>query len=71
MMTTMKAVHIHSYGSPEIITYENALRPEPSEGEVLIRVQAAGVNSIDWKICSGKIKPIFRTSKYSILIIKK
>lgn len=57
-MTTMKAARIHSYGDPEVLTYEDAPRPEPGEGEVLIRVQAAGVNPIDWKIRSGQMKDI-------------
>ncbi|MFN8473296.1 MAG: NADP-dependent oxidoreductase [Anaerolineae bacterium] len=52
-MTTMKAIRIHSYGGPEVLVYEDAPIPDPGSGEVLIRVRAAGVNPIDWKIRAG------------------
>src|SRR5438552_2549956 len=46
---TMKAIRIHTHGSPEVLVYEDAPRPIPSAGEVLIHVYAAGVNPADWK----------------------
>lgn len=52
----MKAVRIHSYGGPEVLQYEDAPRPKPGKGEVLIRVHAAGVNPIDWKVGAGYMK---------------
>jgi NADPH:quinone reductase-like Zn-dependent oxidoreductase len=52
----MKAVRIHNYGGPEVLQYEDAPRPEPQAGEVLIRVLAAGVNPIDWKVREGYMK---------------
>jgi NADPH:quinone reductase-like Zn-dependent oxidoreductase len=52
----MKAVRIHSYGGPEVLQYEAAPRPKPGKGEVLIRVDAAGVNPIDWKVRAGYMK---------------
>lgn len=55
-MATMKAVRIHSYGGPEVLVYEDAPRPTPGEGEVLIRVHAAGVNPLDWKVREGYLK---------------
>jgi NADPH:quinone reductase-like Zn-dependent oxidoreductase len=55
-MATMKAVRIHEYGSPEVLRYEDAPRPTPGEGEVLIRVYAAAVNPLDWKLRSGYIQ---------------
>jgi NADPH:quinone reductase-like Zn-dependent oxidoreductase len=54
-METMKAVRIHRFGGPEALVYEDAPRPEPGEGEVLVRVHAAGVNPIDWKIREGRL----------------
>ena len=58
----MKAIRIHNYGGPEVLKYEDAPRPEPQADEVLIRVHAAGVNPIDWKIRAGHLKDILPVS---------
>ncbi len=55
-MATMKAAQIHGYGGPDVLVYEDAPRPEPKPGEILVRVHAAGVNPVDWKIRSGMFK---------------
>lgn len=55
-MATMKAVRIHEYGGPEVLRYEDAPRPEAGPGEVLIRVHAASVNPVDWKVRAGYAK---------------
>jgi len=55
-MATMKAVRIHEYGGPEVLRYEEAPRPLAGAGEVLIRVHAAGVNPVDWKVRAGFAK---------------
>lgn len=49
----MKAVVIREYGSNDVVRIEEVDRPEPGNGEMLVKVQAAGVNPIDWKIRSG------------------
>jgi NADPH:quinone reductase-like Zn-dependent oxidoreductase len=53
---TMRAVHFYAYGGPEQLVLEHVPRPEPQAGEVLVRVYAAGVNPIDWKIRKGFFK---------------
>jgi NADPH:quinone reductase-like Zn-dependent oxidoreductase len=55
-MATMKAVRIHEYGGPEVLKYEDAPRPNPAPDEILIRVHAAGVNPVDWKVRAGFAK---------------
>lgn len=52
----MKAIRIHSYGGPEVLAYEDAPPPVTGDGEVLVRVCAAGVNPVDWKIREGLLK---------------
>jgi len=51
--TTMKAVRIHEYGGIDVLKYEDAPRPTPGAGELLVRVYAAGVNPVDDKVRSG------------------
>lgn len=53
---TMRAARIHAYGSPDVLHYEEVPRPVPGEGETLVRVRAAGVNAIDWKIRAGHLQ---------------
>jgi NADPH:quinone reductase-like Zn-dependent oxidoreductase len=52
----MKAKTIRHYGGPEVLTLEEVGRPEPDKNEIVIRVRAAGVNPIDWKIREGELK---------------
>jgi len=49
----MQAVVVHETGGPEVLVLEQADRPEPGDGEVLVRVRAASVNPIDWKYRRG------------------
>lgn len=49
----MKAIQIHSFGGPEVLRLEDVPVPEPGPNEVLVRIFAAGVNPVDWKIREG------------------
>jgi NADPH:quinone reductase-like Zn-dependent oxidoreductase len=46
----MKAVIINKYGNEDILEYTDVERPEPKADEVLVKVHAAAVNPVDWKI---------------------
>src|SRR5437899_9667250 len=64
---TMKAIRIHNYGGPEVLHYEDAPRPDPKADEVLVRVHAAGVNPIDWKVREGHMKD-FWPHKFPLIL---
>src|SRR5438105_2692977 len=51
----MKAAVVYEYGGPEVFKYEDAPRPEPQDGEVLVRVIAAGVNPVDAYVRQGML----------------
>jgi NADPH:quinone reductase-like Zn-dependent oxidoreductase len=55
---TMKAVHIHEQGGPDVLRFEDMPRPEPGTHEMLVRIHAAGVNPVDWKIREGALGKI-------------
>jgi NADPH:quinone reductase-like Zn-dependent oxidoreductase len=50
----VKALTYHRYGSPEVLHYTDVAKPEPREGEVLVRVHAASINSWDWDLLTGR-----------------
>jgi NADPH:quinone reductase-like Zn-dependent oxidoreductase len=52
--STMMAWRVHEFGPPEIMKFECVSRPEPGPGEVLVRVEAAGVGPWDGWIRAGK-----------------
>jgi len=51
---TMKAIVAHEYGGPEVLKLENVPVPTPKEDELVVKVVAAGVNSFDGVMRSGK-----------------
>jgi len=52
----MKAVRIHQYGNKDVLKYEDAPMPQIASTDVLVRVVAASVNPVDWKIREGYLK---------------
>src|SRR5690242_11426856 len=52
--STMMAWRVHEFGPPEVMRFERVPRPEPGPGEVLVKVEAAGVGPWDSWIRAGK-----------------
>ncbi len=53
----MKAIVYHNYGSPDVLKCEEIEKPTPGDDEVLIKVRAASLNALDWRLMRGK--PLF------------
>jgi len=55
----MKAIRVPQFGGPEVLKLEEIPTPKPNDGQVLVRVRAAGVNPYDTYMCAGTyaIKP--------------
>lgn len=49
----MKTIRIHTYGGPELMQLDDAPVPTCGTNDLLVRVVAAGINPIDWKIRAG------------------
>jgi NADPH2:quinone reductase len=56
--TDMRAIAIEEFGGPEKLKLMDLPRPRPEKGEILIRVVAAGVNPVDYKIREGMLKDL-------------
>ena len=54
----MKAVVIHKYGGPEVLTYEDVPDPRTGHGEIKIEVHAESVNRVlDVEVRKGNQRP--------------
>ncbi len=52
----MKRLQYDNYGGPEVVHLSSYTLPAPQADEVLVRVAAASINPMDWKIRSGEVK---------------
>jgi NADPH:quinone reductase-like Zn-dependent oxidoreductase len=56
----MKAIRIHGFGGPEVLELDDVPIPQPGEGELLVRIHAASVNPVDYKIRRGTVPWVTR-----------
>lgn len=56
MNTTMKAVQINEFGGQDVLQLNDIAVPTAAPDEVLIKVKAAAVNPVDWKIRMGYLQ---------------
>jgi NADPH:quinone reductase-like Zn-dependent oxidoreductase len=63
----MKAIVLKAYGDVDQLSYEEVEKPSPGSGEVLVRIAAASLNPIDWKLRSGAMKQFFSLELPTIL----
>src|SRR5690349_13131334 len=58
----MQAVVFEEFGGPEVLTVRDVPEPHAGPGQVRIKVHAAGVNPMDWKIRRGYFQGMIDTT---------
>ncbi|MGJ0392652.1 MAG: NAD(P)-dependent alcohol dehydrogenase [Methylocystis sp.] len=56
----MKAIAVDGYGETADPKLRDLPDPQPGDEEILVRVRAAGVNPLDWKILQGQLRLFIR-----------
>ena len=52
----MQRVQYHEHGGPDTMRLETYHLPPPNKGEILLKVKAASINPLDWKLRQGFMK---------------
>ncbi|HEX9395915.1 MAG TPA: NADP-dependent oxidoreductase [Burkholderiales bacterium] len=55
----MRALRIHGYGGPEVMRIEEVEKPLEKKDYFLLKIRAASVNPVDWKMRNGVMAKIF------------
>ena len=63
----MKAIRIHRFGGPETLACETLPVPAPGQDEIVVKVMAAGVNPVDFKIREGQF-PLVKESQLPLVV---
>jgi len=58
-MTTVRALTLQTYGGTASTQASAMAAPAAGPGQVLVRVRAAGVNGLDWKVREGYVRDVF------------
>lgn len=54
----MRAIRVHEFGDPDVLRLEEVPAPAPVEGEVVVRIQAAGVNPYETYVRAGNYRSL-------------
>lgn len=69
-MNNIRALILTEYGGPSAIKISSIEAPTAGKGQVLVRVQAAGVNGLDWKVREGYVRDAFPLQLPTVLGIE-
>ena len=69
-MTTVQALTLNAYGGADAVTMSAIATPVAQAGQVLVRVRAAGLNALDWKVREGYVRDAFPIALPAVLGIE-
>lgn len=69
-MNKVRALVLTEYGGPEVLKVSSVEPPVAGPGQVLVRVHAAGVNGLDWKLREGYVRDTFPLQLPTVLGIE-
>jgi NADPH:quinone reductase-like Zn-dependent oxidoreductase len=69
-MKTVPALVLSQYGGPAALGISSIAPPVAGAGQVLVRVHAAGVNGLDWKVRDGNVRDVFPLQLPAVLGIE-
>jgi NADPH:quinone reductase-like Zn-dependent oxidoreductase len=69
-MNNVRALVLSEYGGPEAVRISSVAAPTAGAGQVLVRVHAAGVNGLDWKVREGYVRDAYPLQLPTVLGIE-
>jgi NADPH:quinone reductase-like Zn-dependent oxidoreductase len=69
-MNSIRALVLNEYGGPDALKVSSVAPPVAGTGQVLVRVHAAGINGLDWKLREGYVRKAFPLQLPAVLGIE-